>query len=85
MNMPFAGLLLTICVIVLGIVDLAFVVFHGAPSSVSNFMIRMGFQAPMVVFAFGFVSGHLFGYMKLEPTKASKEELDRLCKEKDES
>ena len=67
MNMPIAGLVLTIAVITLGIVDLCFVLFNGGtPSSISNWMIQVGFKAPMVVFAFGFVAGHLFGYMKLE-------------------
>ncbi len=80
MNMSIAGLLLTICVIVLGIGDLCFVLITGAPSSVSDFMIRAGFHAPMMVFAFGFVAGHIFGAMKLEPTRATEEELDEMCK-----
>lgn len=64
--MSIAGLLVTIGVITLGIVDLCFVLFKGTPSTVSDFLIRCGFKAPMVVFAFGFVCGHIFGYMKLE-------------------
>lgn len=66
MRMSLAGLITTIGIITLGIVDLCFVLFTGTPSTVSDFLIRTGFKAPMVVFAFGFVCGHLFGYMKLE-------------------
>lgn len=66
MTMPTAGLVTTIGIIVLGIYDLVTVLFSGTGSSVSNFLIQAGFKAPLMVFAFGFVCGHLFGYMKLE-------------------
>lgn len=68
MRMSTAGLITTIIIIILGIVDLCCVLFTGTPSSVSDFLIRAGFKAPMVVFAFGFISGHLFGYMRMETT-----------------
>lgn len=84
MTMPLAGLLVTIAVIILGIVDLCFVLFSGTPSSISNFMIRMGFKAPAVVFAFGYVCGHIWGGMRLKASEATKDELDELCKEKKE-
>lgn len=80
MRMSLAGLITTIGIIILGITDLCFVLFTGTPSTVSDFLIRSGFKAPMVVFAFGFVAGHLFGYMKMKPDVASKEELDQICK-----
>lgn len=66
MTMSKAGLVTTIGVITLGIVDLVFVLFTGSGSSVSNFMILAGFSAPMVVFCVGFICGHLFGAMRLE-------------------
>lgn len=83
MTMNLAGLILTICVIVLGIADLCFVLITGAPSSVSDFLIRAGFHAPLMVFAFGFTAGHLFGSMKLLAAKASKDELDQMCKDRE--
>lgn len=66
LTMPTAGLVTTILIIVLGIYDLICVLISGTGSSVSNFLIQAGFKAPVVVFAVGFVCGHLFGYMKLE-------------------
>ena len=68
MTMGIAGLVCTICIIVLGIVDLALVVYgylnnKSTQSTVSDFLIKIGLSRPMVVFTFGFVAGHLFGYM----------------------
>lgn len=60
-TMTKAGLITTIIVITLGIVDLCFVLFSGTGSSVSAFLVSVGFKDPVVVFAFGFVAGHLFG------------------------
>jgi hypothetical protein len=65
-KMPLAGLLTTIGIITLGIVDLVFVLLNGTGSTVSTFMVNVGFSAPMVVFAVGFICGHLFGYMRPE-------------------
>lgn len=79
MNMSLAGLITTVGIIILGIVDLCFVLFTGTPSTVSDFLIRSGFKAPMVVFAFGFVAGHLFSGMRLRPDVATPEELDEIC------
>ncbi len=62
-DMPLTGLVVTILIICLGIYDLITVVVKGTGSSVSDFLIRTGFSSPMVVFTFGFVSGHLFGRM----------------------
>lgn len=64
MVMSTAGLVTTICVIILGIVDLCLVLFSGTGSSISSFLITAGFKDPVIVFAFGFVAGHLFGYMR---------------------
>lgn len=64
--MSRTGLIITIAVIALGIYDLVVVLFDGTGSSISDWLIRAGFKSPVVVFAFGFICGHLFGYMKLE-------------------
>lgn len=61
--MNLASLITTILIITLGIFDLCFVVFGGTQSSVSRFLVDLGFKDPIIVFTFGFVCGHLFGYM----------------------
>ena len=67
-KMPLAGLLTTIAVITLGIVDLVMVLTKGTGGSVSNFLINAGVRSPTVVFMVGFVCGHLWGPMyKSEP------------------
>lgn len=66
-TMSTAGLLVTILVITAGIVDLGFVCFGGVGSSISSFLVGVGFKAPMVVFMTGYICGHLFGSMKPAP------------------
>ena len=62
-----AALITTILIITLGIVDLCFVVFgNGTSTTVSQFLINIGFKSPVFVFATGFVCGHLFGWMTPE-------------------
>lgn len=62
-----AALITTILVITIGLVDLGFVVFgDGTSTTVSQFLINIGFKAPLVVFMVGFVCGHVFGWMKPE-------------------
>lgn len=66
--MGIAALSVTIAVIVLGIVDISLVVYgyinrKTTESSISNFLIQLGIRAPFTAFTFGFVAGHLFGYM----------------------
>jgi len=83
-EMSTAGLLTTIGVIVLGIVDLVFVLRTGTGSSVSNFLINAGLAAPMVVGAFFFVLGHLWGGMRPKDEFANhksipKWKLFRIC------
>jgi ABC-type Fe3+ transport system permease subunit len=70
-TMSLAGLITTIAVTVLGIVDLWFVVIGGTGSSISNFLINAGFKSPMLVFALGYLGGHLCGYMTPVPNPAS--------------
>lgn len=67
-TMKTTALVVTILVIVLGIYD-AIAVAYGVITgqkiavTVSSYLIHVGFEAPMVVFMVGFVSGHLFGYV----------------------
>lgn len=77
-TMPLAGLVTTIGVICLGIFDMCCVCFGGTGSSVSNFLVSSGFKAPAMVFAFGWVGGHLFGYMT--PDNSSSVKLKLFCK-----
>lgn len=63
MQMSITGLIVTILIIILGIVDLVLVLLNSERGSVSNWLIRAGLQRPFVATAFGFVLGHLFGTM----------------------
>lgn len=66
--MGIAGLCVTVAVIALGVIDLALVIYgyvnqKTTESTISNFLIQLGFRSPFTVFVFGYVAGHLFGYM----------------------
>lgn len=63
------GFIICVAVITLGIIDLCLITFRGDGSSISNFMITIGFKDPVVVFTFGFVAGHFFGYETPVPLK----------------
>lgn len=64
-TMKTTALVTTTGIIMLGIYDLICVTFgDGVDLSVSQFLVNTAFNAPVVVFAFGFVCGHLFGRMK---------------------
>lgn len=71
--MKLTSLVVTILIITLGIYDLVMVVFGGVDSSVSRFLNTTAFKHPVITFTFGFVCGHLFGYM--QPPKQLLEEL----------
>jgi hypothetical protein len=62
--MTTTALVTTIIIITLGIYDLVCVTLGSTDISVSAFLINAGIQAPAVVFAVGFICGHLWGYMK---------------------
>lgn len=65
LKMSTTALVTTILVIVLGIYDLVCVTMGNTSISVSAFLINAGcVQAPAVVFALGYVMGHLTGYMQ---------------------
>jgi hypothetical protein len=63
-KMTTTALVTTTLIIILGIYDLAAVALGGESVSVSAFLVNAGAQSPMVIFAIGFICGHLFGYMK---------------------
>lgn len=65
--MTRTAIVVTGCVIALGIYDLWAVNFGGGlPSSISRFMQNSALEAPFISFAIGFICGHIFGYMKPE-------------------
>lgn len=69
--MTKTALVVTIAVITLGIYDLVVVVFFGGvEQSISRFLQDTAFEAPVVTFTFGFICGHVFGYMKPSPKHA---------------
>ncbi len=61
--MKWTAFITTIAVISLGIYDLVSVALFGIDTSISQFLINLGFHAPVFVFATGFVCGHVFGWM----------------------
>lgn len=61
--MSRTAIVITTCVIVLGIYDLLAVTVDGVGISISRYLQQVGFDAPLVVFAAGFICGHIFGYM----------------------
>lgn len=63
-KMTTTALVTTILIIALGIYDLVCVTLGNTSISVSAFLVNAGAQAPVVVFAVGFICGHLFGYLK---------------------
>lgn len=61
--MRLTGLVITTAIIGLGIYDLVALLVNGVGSTISQYLWSAGFKAPVMVFGFGFVSGHLFGNM----------------------
>jgi len=66
--MKLTAFIATIVVIALGIYDLFAVVFLGIETSISQFLINIGFHSPAFVFCSGFVCGHVFGWMTPKDT-----------------
>ncbi len=64
LTMKTTALVTTTLIIILGIYDLVCVTLGDESISVSAFLVNAGFRSPMLVFAIGFICGHLFGYMK---------------------
>lgn len=60
-------LVITVAVITLGIYDLIVVFRRGVGSSISRALQVAGFRSPTVVFVFGYLAGHFWGYMPPEP------------------
>lgn len=77
--MDTTALVVTICVISLGIYDLCAVLYSGVGTSVSRFLQRTALKSPVIAFTFGFVCGHLWGYMAPEcPNEIKKVEEARI-------
>ena len=68
-RMTRTAMIVTGCVIALGIYDLYAVASGGVETSISRFMQNAGLNAPWIVFTVGFICGHIFGYM---PPKTEK-------------
>jgi hypothetical protein len=62
--MTRTAILVTGAVITLGIYDLVIVATNGVDQSISRFLQDTAFGSPLITFVFGFVAGHIFGYMK---------------------
>ena len=70
--MKWTAFITTVVVIALGIYDLVMVSFFGIETSISQFVINLGFHAPVFVFMVGFVCGHVFGWMPPKDTLKSR-------------
>lgn len=77
--METTALVVTIGIISLGIYDLCVVLYSGVGTSVSRFLQRTALKSPVIAFTFGFVCGHLFGYLAPEcPNDIKKVEESRI-------
>lgn len=76
-EMKPAGLVVFIAFIVVGIIDLGFVVFGGTGTTISAFMVDAGLRSPFWVLVFGIVVGHLVFGMKAVCSKCAGKENDR--------
>lgn len=64
-SMNSTALVFFIFILGLGIYDLAVVVFSGTSSSISNFLVNLGLQSPIVSFVLGCIAGHALFPMRL--------------------
>lgn len=60
-------MIITGCIIVLGIYEMMTVFWKNKPGYLSTIMQRAGFKAPFIVFAIVFLCGHWWGYFPPEP------------------
>ena len=67
MDMSWAGCIVVIGFTVLMIIDLYFVLFKGKGNTVSDFLVRAGFNSPLLCLGSGVLIGHLFTTMTLCP------------------
>ena len=71
--MTLTAKIITGIVIALGIYDLWAVIFGGMDSTISHYLQVVGFRAPVIVFAFGYIAGHIWGFFPPTcPTCGSK-------------
>lgn len=68
-RMDTTALVFFIFILVLGLYDLAVVVFSGTSSSVSNFLTNIGLTSPLFSFVLGCIAGHAIFPMKEKGTK----------------
>ena len=72
--MTKTAMIVTGAVIALGIWDLIAVTYLGGVEvSISRFLQNSAQKAPFIPFAFGFISGHVFGYMAPKCPKCSED------------
>lgn len=62
--MTKTSMIVTGTIITLGIYDLYAVNFGGVDTSISRFLQNSALDAPLIAFCFGFICGHIFGYLK---------------------
>lgn len=62
--MSLTAKVVLIAIIFLGVYDLYAVSTGGVASTISWYIQCSGFDAPMIVFTFGFIAGHFFSYLK---------------------
>lgn len=63
----YGMMIITGCIIVLGIYEMMTVFWKNKPGYLSTIMQRAGFKAPFIVFAIGFLCGHWWGYFPPDP------------------
>jgi hypothetical protein len=82
LSMRKTGIAVTAAVIFLGIWDLVSVLVNpDASTSISAYLVNLGFHRPMVTFAFGFLAGHIFSYMT--PVGVYEAQLTKKIEKKD--
>lgn len=64
-------LVVTTLIIIAGIYDLIVVLWFGTDASISRLFVGIGCY-PTPVFALGYIMGHFFGWMKIEPQERPK-------------
>jgi len=62
-----------VVMIVIAIYDGIAVSLWGVSGSVSKWIQRTAISSPMFSFSFGFIAGHLFGYMPVDMPKANQD------------
>lgn len=77
--MTLTAKIVTTCVIALGIYDLYAVSTGGVDSTISRYLQNAAFDAPLIPFVFGFICGHVFGYLTPECKVCRKNSASSGC------